>query len=121
MHISSSTPEGEPQRCPVCGQETRIELSAVSEDAPCPHCGSLLWITPQRGAVHGRSRQFNGAIADVVAFAISILLAISLVPLVGLSWRGCCVLCLFIVLLYGRTLVHGARALALRIAAARYR
>ena len=41
--ISSRTPEGEPNRCPLCGAEIRIEFSAPMGDAPCPHCGQLLW------------------------------------------------------------------------------
>lgn len=41
---SSRTPEGEPSRCPVCRQEVRIDPSTVpTKDAPCPHCGCLLW------------------------------------------------------------------------------
>lgn len=44
MESSSRTPEGDSTRCPVCGKPTRIEPSTVpTPDAPCPHCGSLLW------------------------------------------------------------------------------
>jgi hypothetical protein len=44
MHISSRTPEGEPNLCPICGQDTVTEPSSVpTRDAPCPHCGCLLW------------------------------------------------------------------------------
>ena len=43
MVISSRTPEGEQNRCPVCGQECRIEPSEPLRDGPCPHCGHLLW------------------------------------------------------------------------------
>jgi len=44
MVISSRTPEGDPHRCSVCGKDTRTEPSTVpARDAPCPHCGSLLW------------------------------------------------------------------------------
>lgn len=44
MRVSSRTPEGDPQRCPVCGKETRTEPSETpTRDAPCPHCGQLLW------------------------------------------------------------------------------
>jgi len=43
MNISSRTPEGVPNRCPICGQSIRIEPSIPSGDAPCPNCGSLLW------------------------------------------------------------------------------
>jgi mannitol/fructose-specific phosphotransferase system IIA component (Ntr-type) len=41
--ISSRTPEGEPNRCPVCGHELRIDPSRPPGDAPCPDCGSLVW------------------------------------------------------------------------------
>lgn len=40
--ISSRTPEGSPGKCPVCGQEVRLEVSEPFGDAPCPHCGTLL-------------------------------------------------------------------------------
>ena len=43
MIISSRTPEGEPNRCSVCGSEIRIDPSRPAGDAPCPHCGNLLW------------------------------------------------------------------------------
>ncbi len=42
MSISSRTPEGQPFRCPVCGEDTDIE-PALSGDACCPACGELLW------------------------------------------------------------------------------
>lgn len=41
--IASRTPEGWPNRCPVCGAEIRIEPSQPTGDAPCPQCGVLLW------------------------------------------------------------------------------
>jgi len=43
MKPSSRTPEGEPNRCPVCGKDLRIEPSRPAGDAPCPHCGHLVW------------------------------------------------------------------------------
>jgi anti-sigma B factor antagonist len=43
MSISSRTPEGESNRCPVCSNTVRIEPSKDTRDAPCPHCGHLLW------------------------------------------------------------------------------
>ena len=43
MIISSRTPDGRPNRCPVCGANVWIEPSAVFGDAPCPQCGCLLW------------------------------------------------------------------------------
>ncbi len=43
MVISSRTPEGSPNRCPVCGKDLRLEPSSPFGDAPCPHCGHLLW------------------------------------------------------------------------------
>jgi hypothetical protein len=43
MEIASRTPEGLPNRCPVCGNDVKIEPSTPGGDAPCPHCGTLLW------------------------------------------------------------------------------
>ena len=43
MVISSRTPEGRPNHCPVCGSDLMIEPSDPAGDAPCPRCGHLLW------------------------------------------------------------------------------
>src|SRR5688500_13749757 len=43
MVPSSRTPEGSPNRCPVCGNFLVIEPSQPLGDAPCPTCGHLLW------------------------------------------------------------------------------
>jgi anti-anti-sigma factor len=43
MVISSRTPEGRPNHCPVCGSPLSIEPSDPAGDAPCPRCGHLLW------------------------------------------------------------------------------
>src|SRR5438094_725331 len=45
MVVSSRTPEGSPNLCPVCGEAIRIEPSDPPGDAPCPQCGHLLWFT----------------------------------------------------------------------------
>ena len=49
MTISSRTPEGESNRCPICNHRVRIEPSLATRDAPCPHCGHLLWFDPVPG------------------------------------------------------------------------
>jgi len=41
--ISSRTPEGDRNRCPICRHRCRIEPSCLTPDAPCPRCGHLLW------------------------------------------------------------------------------
>lgn len=43
MTISSRTPEGDPNACLICGNQFRLEKSIVGNDAPCPHCGCLLF------------------------------------------------------------------------------
>jgi hypothetical protein len=49
--ISSRTPEGVPNHCPVCGHAFNIEPSKPFGDAPCPACGTLLWfVTNGEGA-----------------------------------------------------------------------
>jgi hypothetical protein len=46
MEPSSRTPEGQPNHCPVCGRRVKVEPSRPADDAPCPHCGHLLWFAP---------------------------------------------------------------------------
>ncbi len=41
--ISSRTPEGLPNHCPLCGARVCVEPSRPAGDAPCPGCGTLLW------------------------------------------------------------------------------
>jgi hypothetical protein len=43
MVISSRTPEGEDNHCPVCDNVLRLEPSRPPGDAPCPCCGVLVW------------------------------------------------------------------------------
>jgi ABC-type transporter Mla MlaB component len=43
MVISSRTPEGQPNHCPVCDSDLTIEPFHPAGDAPCPSCGNLLW------------------------------------------------------------------------------
>lgn len=45
MVISSTTAEGQPNRCPACRSEVPIELSDATVDAPCARCGHLMWFT----------------------------------------------------------------------------
>jgi DNA-directed RNA polymerase subunit RPC12/RpoP len=49
MTISSRTPEGESNRCPICNHQVRMEPSITTRDAPCPHCGHLLWFDARPG------------------------------------------------------------------------
>jgi acyl carrier protein len=46
MTIASRTPEGEPRECPLCGALILVEPSRTPGDAPCPHCGHLVWFLP---------------------------------------------------------------------------
>src|SRR5262245_39337912 len=41
--ISSRTPEGQPNCCPVCNAVVCLNPSPLFGDAPCPNCGTLLW------------------------------------------------------------------------------
>lgn len=50
MIISSRTPEGELNRCPICGHRCRIEPSCLTADTPCPSCGHLLWFPQDKEA-----------------------------------------------------------------------
>ena len=42
--FSPRTPQGRLNHCPICDKELVVEPLAVPmRDAPCPHCGCLLW------------------------------------------------------------------------------
>lgn len=62
MTISSRTPEGSPNRCPVCQANIVIEPSRPLGDAPCPKCGALLWFV----VVHSEPRFFDSADIELV-------------------------------------------------------
>lgn len=51
MGISSRTPEGNTNCCPVCGKKVLITPSKSTGDAPCPSCGSLLWFVVREDEV----------------------------------------------------------------------
>lgn len=53
MSSPTRTPEGEPARCDVCGKASFVEPSRPPGDAPCPFCGTLLWL-PE--TVYSRTR-----------------------------------------------------------------
>lgn len=66
MTPSSRTPEGWSNRCPICGIDCHISPSSDSYDAPCPHCGHLLWFTPNAGLLGAISA------ADLVSDSLTI-------------------------------------------------
>ena len=41
MTIASRTPEGSPERCPICGQPDMLERSDPTGEFVCPSCGHL--------------------------------------------------------------------------------
>ncbi len=63
MVISSRTPEGTPNHCPVCGNDLRLEPSRPTLDAPCPHCGHLLWFAAEKLSAMEKDRE---AVLEVV-------------------------------------------------------
>lgn len=40
---TSHTPQGMPNACPVCKKSVSVDPSLALGEAPCPHCGHLLW------------------------------------------------------------------------------
>lgn len=66
MAISSRTPEGQPNTCPVCKGVVCVEPSlalgnAPCCDAPCPNCGTLLWfVRRETGSRLYRADQMDG-------------------------------------------------------------
>jgi anti-sigma B factor antagonist len=44
MEVPSGSLAGDADFCPLCGQVVIVGPAAVpAKDAPCPHCGELLW------------------------------------------------------------------------------
>lgn len=68
--ISSRTPEGEPNSCPVCRSEIVTEPSQPSGDAPCPKCGALLWFIKSDRGVHYLESDKIAQIRDKIVEAI---------------------------------------------------
>jgi serine/threonine protein kinase len=91
MTISSRTPEGLPNRCPVCGADVRVEPSNLAGDAPCPQCGHLLWFVNQRfsnlpeGCNYSRIRLIGRDLGEVWAGEGpgGIPVAIKIIPRLG--------------------------------------
>ena len=44
MITSSSTDEGFPIRCDICGTSSIVHVSRPPGDSVCPNCGSFLWV-----------------------------------------------------------------------------
>jgi hypothetical protein len=67
MEPSSRTPEGEPNRCPICGKAVLIDPSRPPGDAPCPNCGHLLWFAPQESNIDERkpAKEESGTLEPV--------------------------------------------------------
>lgn len=64
--ISSRTPEGLPNTCPVCGADVRVEPSQPLGDAPCPCCGHLLWFLKRPAGADDLERQATLSTRDRV-------------------------------------------------------
>jgi hypothetical protein len=84
MVISSRTPEGEDNCCPVCGQALRLEPSRPPGDAPCPCCGVLVWFadsvnewplpsaaTSGRSFIAGAGRKVKARLSELARAVLS--------------------------------------------------
>ena len=65
--ISSRTPEGEPNVCPVCEGVISIEPSSPTGDAPCPRCGTLLWFARTESGVRFFELEFVVRVRDQIS------------------------------------------------------
>jgi hypothetical protein len=82
MPISSRTPEGSPNQCPLCGNAVRIEPSQPFGDAPCPSCGTLLWFVAL-----GQEQRFFDPEDELVVELLSDKLGIDADQLRGRKWE----------------------------------
>ncbi len=77
MTIVSRTPEGEPNECPVCHALVCIEPSLPAGDAPCPHCGVLLWFLPTSAGVSLHETESVAALRRKIAELLAANLGIN--------------------------------------------
>ena len=81
MNISSRTPEGDDNQCPICGKPVVIEPSRPPGDAPCPHCGCLLWFGADSSLLGGLCEKLSeDEIASMLADHRIPIQIIELVP-----------------------------------------
>ena len=66
MTISSRTPEGLPNHCPICNSDVCIDPSVLFGDATCPNCGSLLWFLNVESTTRVYDRSDSPGIRDRV-------------------------------------------------------
>ena len=71
MTISSRTPEGQPNHCPVCDSDVCIDPSPLFGDATCPRCGSLLWFLNIQPHSHVSERSRSKSIRDRVIAVVA--------------------------------------------------
>jgi hypothetical protein len=110
--ISSRTPEGVPNRCPVCGSKVRIEPSSPARDAPCPVCGSLMWFNgPMRRRQTQPVRRPLGKVAVLVGLFVASVLLVLAAERFG---KEVYVLAMLAFLLFGRKFVLATRAATVR-------
>jgi len=92
---STRTPEGQPNRCPVCGAAFLLEHSRPAGDACCPVCGSLVWlpvVVPRVRPAARAIRQEGGV--RLPQIAASVPGARQRVPLAGLHWAAMLCMCI---------------------------
>ena len=65
--ISSRTPEGVPNHCPICDGAVWIEPSQPPGDAPCPNCGTLLWFYESSTEIRIHPAELADAIRERLA------------------------------------------------------
>jgi hypothetical protein len=94
MDTPTRTPEGWPNRCPVCGHNVRIDPSWPTLDAPCPRCGHLLWFSSKPAACGAAKAthlpMFVFVSKRIVSFLIFVGIAFALI-IVGswlMAWLG---------------------------------
>ncbi len=67
ISISSRTPEGVPNHCPVCDALICIDPSQPPGDAPCPNCGVLLWFIRTSSGVRFHQTEDAAPIRERIA------------------------------------------------------
>jgi acyl carrier protein len=75
--VSSRTPEGAPNHCPVCDKPICIAPSHPPGDAPCPNCGTLLWFFASSAGVRFYESKMVAPLRDKILQIICMNLGVN--------------------------------------------
>ena len=71
MTVLSDAPKDEPNHCPICNTDVRVEHSVIFGDATCLNCGTLLWFIHSNSELHLFDHALSLPVRDRVIRAVA--------------------------------------------------